>query len=417
MLQQKYLPAEPRTGYRKRSLKTALSARTAQVNHCRTPQQSRNRRRGGDARRVSSTPLMQMFQQFARVSWMLLLLCLPAAAGAAHLDVAVGKPFPDLEFASLLDPQDYAKLGLDRTAGPVRLSDVPGRFLAIEFFNKSCRPCQRQVREMESFYQELLAEGGGTPPVRVLAVAVGNQARYLPAYREKRNLTYPIAADAEFEQWRRLGEPGRTPFIVFLRREPEGWVLNSFHFGIHERESLAEQARGLRDPRVARGAADVVSPLRDAHEAMPFSADELRTLAGDALGRVAGRELQVEEVDLGKRGVVYQTRLPLSGRRLYARAVTRAPVCEVCHAVHFLFVFDDTGQVLGFEPVHVTKYGNVVWSPEEVETFARHLQGRRLQGLAFDPEVDAVTSATMTSALIYDEVRRTAVLLEELANR
>ena len=42
------------------------------------------------------------------------------------------------------------------------------------------------------------------------------------------------------------------------------------------------------------------------------------------------------------------------------------------------------------------------------------LRNRPMAELAFDVEVDAVTSATMSAALIFDEVRRTAALLSRL---
>jgi hypothetical protein len=348
---------------------------------------------------------------------LLLLLWLPARGHAAYLDVSPGRAFPDLEFPSLLDPTDYAKLGLDRTQGPVRLGDIPGPYLAIEFFNKSCRPCQSQVREMEAYYQGLLAGGGGTPAVRVLAVAVGNQAKYLPKYRRKRQLSYPIAADPEFEQWRRLGEPGRTPFTVFLYRRGEEWVLNSYHFGIHDRERLAKHGQAMLEGREEPVDGLDTPPVADRDEGMPISAEALKSLAAVLFERVAGRRLPVETLDMGAYGTVYTTRLPLSGSRLYARAATRAPVCEVCHAVQFLYAFDEAGVVLGFEPLQVTKYGNAYWDEEDIAYFSSRIEGRRISELRFDSQVDTVTSATMTSALIYDEVRRTGDLLKALRSR
>ena len=120
---------------------------------------------------------------------------------------------------------------------------------------------------------------------------------------------------------------------------------------------------------------------------------------------------------MGAYGIVYRARIPLSGRRIYARAATRAPVCVVCHAVEFMYVFDETGVILVFEPIQVTKYGNAYWDEDDLAHFTSRLEGRRLTELKFDSEVDTVTSATMTSALIYDEVRRSRALLQELQRR
>jgi hypothetical protein len=227
-------------------------------------------------------------------------------------------------------------------------------------------------------------------------------------------MTYPIAADPHFEQWRRMGEPGRTPFIVFLRRVGSGWVLNSYHFGVHDQAELADRGLAMLEGRTARIDGDNVPPRRDRHQKMPLSASELVSRVGLMFARIAGRELPVETLDLGDGEIVYRSRIPLNGRWLYGRAATRAPVCEVCHAVHFLYVFDGDGVVMDFQPVHVTKYGNEEWSAEDVDYFTQRLSGRHLQNLDFDPGIDTVTAATMTSALIYDEVRRTQALLEKL---
>ena len=37
-----------------------------------------------------------------------------------------------------------------------------------------------------------------------------------------------------------------------------------------------------------------------------------------------------------------------------------------------------------------------------------------MKGLSFDPEMDAVSMATMSSALIFDEIRRAVELLKSL---
>ena len=95
-----------------------------------------------------------------------------ACATPTHLEIEAGKAFPDLELSSLMHAEDYGKLGMDRAEGSFRISEISGDYLVIEFFNKSCVPCQRQVREMESYYKELSSGEGGSP-IRVLAVAVG----------------------------------------------------------------------------------------------------------------------------------------------------------------------------------------------------------------------------------------------------
>jgi hypothetical protein len=97
---------------------------------------------------------------------------------------------------------------------------------------------------------------------------------------------------------------------------------------------------------------------------------------------------------------------------------SRSAICDVCHDVHFFYLFDATGRVLGLEPLQLTKYGNVEWNATDLKGFLGNLSGRSLRGSwSFDPKVDAVTSATMTSAIIFDSLDQGRQLLKELAGQ
>ncbi|MDW7710061.1 MAG: TlpA disulfide reductase family protein [Deferrisomatales bacterium] len=346
----------------------------------------------------------------------LALLMLPLSAGpvrAGHLAVLPGEPVPDLEFEGLLVPEDYPRLGLPEGAGGFRLSQVAGEVLVLEFFNKACAPCQRQVRFLEAFHRTVEA-GGLRGRVRILAVAVGNEARYLGTYRESRGLTFAIAADPQFDQWQRLGDPGRTPFTMVLSRQEGEWVLSSSHFGVQlETEFLAHTRAALQGGVRPRHPRELEVAPAKAFE-MPLDAAGFREAAQRLLARAVGRPVTLDLMTLQDGTRLY--RAAAGGRRLdaYARLASREPVCEVCHAVHFLFAFDSRGRLLGFEPVHVTKYGNEEWDEDDNRFFEGRLKGRTMAGMRFDPDVDAVTMATMTSALIFDEVRRSADLVRLL---
>jgi thiol-disulfide isomerase/thioredoxin len=343
--------------------------------------------------------------------WFALGLAQPAAA--AHMLVVPGEPVPDLEFEELLAAEDYPRLGLPQRKGPFRLSQVPGEVLIVEFFNKSCVPCQRQVRHLEAFYQELLG-GELAGRVRVLAVAAGNQAKYLYKYRESRGLTYPIAADPQFDQWRRLGDPGRTPFSLFLRKKDGLWTLVNSYFGVQlESEFRAHTRFALSGESVPYHPRAGEAP-EEPHFALPLEAPGIQEAAVRLLSRAAGAQVTVQVLALAQGTSVYRAFRQGKPLDLYARLASRGAVCEVCHAVHFLFAFDSKGRVLGFEPIHVTKVGNEEWDPEDNRFFEGRLAGRPMAGLQFDPEMDAVSMATMSSALIFDEVRRSADLVKLL---
>lgn len=347
-----------------------------------------------------------------RVFAALALLLTPAGlcwGGQGGLAVRPGQAFPNLKFDELVAPDDYATLGLSDRRGSFHLTDIPGELLVLEFFNRYCLTCWRQSPQLESL-GKLLVPGGLGGRVRILSVGAGNTVQELRQFRAEQRATYPIATDPLFDRYNDLGEPGGTPFTAFLRRRGPSWVLADSHVGFFGDVELLARARvllgegtdgveGVDDGTAVRGTSDA-------------AADEGRVRA--FLTRVAGEPVTVEPVDLPGAQRVYRA-LGASGAPLglYARLATRAPLCDLCHRIRFLFAFDDDAVTRAFEPLYLTKFGNALWSEEDTAKFNARLAGRKMDELGFDAEVDAVTSATMSSALIYDEVRRTAARLRE----
>ncbi len=363
-------------------------------------------RHGGVRRRFRAAVALALFG--------ILLPAVVGASGRVELNTALGAVFPDMEFGPLLAPEDYTYLGLTAREGGFRLGEVPGELLVMEFFSPYCLTCQRQGRYLETFHRAV-RDGDLAERVRLLTVGVGSRAKELLKFRSELGLSYPVTADTFFERLLELGDPGGTPFTVFLLRREGRWVLADFHLGFQGDAELMARSRALVEGRAEVVADTAEDGDRDHHPPLGLSEVEQAQRARQFLSRVAGEDVRVVTVVLPNQGRVYQT-LAADGSPggLFARIASRDPVCDVCHAVHFLFAFDAAGQVRGFEPIHVTKYGNELWSAEDVARLDGRLRNRLMAELAFDVEVDAVTSATMSSALIFDEVRRTAARLPRL---
>lgn len=345
----------------------------------------------------------------------LVLAALPAAGGGASLAVQPGGVVPDMVFDGLLAPEDYAALGLPRGEGRFRLSEVPGELLVLEFFNRYCLTCQRQAGYLDTFW-EVVRSGDLAGRVGVLGVGVGNRPRDLASFRREFGAGYPLAADPTFDRLRELGDPGGTPFTAFLLRREAGWLLADHHLGLQGDVELMARVRVLLAGRAGLASA-APDPPRDRRRLQsPLSSAEELERARAFLSRVSGRTVEVAVRTLADGTRVFEARAPDdTPTGLYGRVGSREPVCDICHAVHFFFAFDAQGTARGFEPIHVTKYGNELWSEADVARTVRALEGRRLADLEFDPDVDAVTSATMSSALIFDEMRRAASLAAELS--
>lgn len=133
-----------------------------------------------------------------------------------------------------------------------------------------------------------------------------------------------------------------------------------------------------------------------------------------------GKVSQFDKVNLKSVDSLYTCIVEHEGksRRFFARAISRPPTCDLCHDVHFIYVFDSSGEVLKFEPIQLTKYGNKPWDKSDVAKMRERILGRYIaKPYLFNPEVDAVSSATITSAIIIDAVFRGEKLLEELRDK
>ena len=105
--------------------------------------------------------------------------------------------------------------------------------------------------------------------------------------------------------------------------------------------------------------------------------------------------------------IVYEGRS--ENEKYFAVVVNRESVCDICHAIQFIYVFDENGNIADFEPIHLTKYGNKKWSEKDIAEMRQRIVGRSILhpvNFDFDSEVDAVSSATITSAVIFQSLTK-----------
>lgn len=110
-----------------------------------------------------------------------------------------------------------------------------------------------------------------------------------------------------------------------------------------------------------------------------------------------------EILDTGK--VVFVTALKprRDGVYLFSILETKPSLCDICHDSHFLYIIDQDGVFKDFIALQLTKLGNIQWTEEDVGKIKQQIVGKSAFGeFPFDPKVDAVTTATMSSGLIYD---------------
>jgi peroxiredoxin len=350
--------------------------------------------------------------------FLLLATSLILAAGSAA-ELRYGTPFPEtgLRLSDSTPHKNF--LGIDNPAR-FTLSDVRGDIVLVEFMNVHCPHCQMQAPSYNELYKEIEASPAGKGRVKMLGIAVGNLPQEVEAFQAAYQVQFPIVADSDFTIWRSIdGEA--TPYTVYVRQTKPGQpgIVAGSHLGLNTHyEALLAELLKLADtsPDTMLAAAVQVTKKQDLI-AKHFSQDELEYRVRSAFVASGGGIRDFAKLSLRSGRQVYAAQMQTgeNQRVLFAEVVSRQSVCDICHDVLFIYIFDLQGQVYGFESLQLTKYGNVNWTSQEIATMRGRLLGKSLlQKHRYNPQVDAISSATITSAIIIDSLNQGAALLEEL---
>ncbi|MDX2481111.1 MAG: redoxin domain-containing protein [Desulfuromusa sp.] len=330
-----------------------------------------------------------------------------------------GKLFPEVPLPAPLDPAQRSYLGLTDNQ-PFTLSQVEGRIVLVEILNVLCPHCVRQTKPYNQLYRMIEADPETRGRIKMLGVAVANDDEAIDDFVVIYSVAFPVISDRHFKLHKAL-RAGPTPFSLYLLRDhpDETFVVTDTHLGNdYKMDELFDYLKDLLSMNASeftslpQDEAKVENDLRP-----PQSETEIAEMVKDAFATQGKDFNNFRRLDLSSNRWVYTATITRDGRSqpIFAEVTNRSAICDICHSVHFFYVFDQTGQVLDFAPLHLTKYGNVEWNRAEIDHFARRVVGKRLSGSwNFDPKTDALTSATMTSAIIFDDLGQGRELLEEL---
>jgi peroxiredoxin len=358
-----------------------------------------------------------------RILLAVLLLWVPTPLASADdvPTIAGGALFPELQMA-LESPGDRAYLGLV-AGGPFTPSQVATKVLLVELLNVHCVHCQMQTPAYNELFKLLEGNPVTRGNVKMLGVALGNLPGEVERFRQGYQVPFPVVADPQFKVNKALGALS-TPFSIIVRQDRPGHagIVVDTHSGLNtDYLRLAAQLQELTRADFATLRRDGETVVRARTSVVPpYGNEELELKVRDAFIATGGRILECEPVTLRSGRRVYTA---LMGRgdakvRLFAEVTSRQSVCDICHDIHFIYLFNSSGRIVGFEPLQVTKYGNVLWTAAEAAQMRQHLVGQYLSApRPFDPDLDAVTSATISSAMIFDSVASGEELLQELGAR
>jgi hypothetical protein len=259
--------------------------------------------------------------------------------------------------------------------------------------------------------------------IKLIGIALGNTPEEVAVFRRTYQVPFPIVADPRFIANRALGASA-TPFSIYVRQASSGipGTVAKTHLGLDtDYQKVFKELQQLVSADPAELRRRGAQAVRTQSAVMPLYSDQdLESLVRKAFIDTGGNLVEFEKVDLRSERRVYTAvlRRGQNVARLFAEVASRETVCDICHDVHFIYLFDSNARIIGFEPLQVTKYGNVMWSKEEQAWMRQRVVGQYLTApRPFDPKVDAVTSATISSAIIFDSISQGEALLEELRQK
>ena len=355
-----------------------------------------------------------------------------AASDADMSKLQPGMPLPALSIRGEITPEQRQYLGLRKgflgmfAAKEFTPSDVNADVLVIEFYNVYCTSCQRQAPVMSELFQRVNSREAMRKRVRFFGIGAGNTESEAAMFMRRYSLEFPMFADPDFFNYEAIGDPGATPLTLIVKKNGKDLRIVSAHAGLVKSVDffMTEIQKALTgDPGAFAVEAKQTQPDTIAKRPrldLNMSAEEVQKRVLESMRKATDGSITFETVlkkTYPRSGDIYVATAVQSGVaiNLYAQVVSRPPTCDVCHGVHFILVFDADGLLSYFEPLHLTKYGNVKWSAYDTQHMQRKLIGLDVrQPFSYDPSVDSVTTATMTSVLIFNSVQRLRDVVREI---
>lgn len=344
------------------------------------------------------------------------------ADGAKKTDETAEYGFGNLDLSGLSD-SDKNYLGLKVDAKPV-LRNVNADMIIFEFISVYCPSCQMQSPIFNQLYSALEADSALRDKVKMIGVGAGNNKNEVDQFRQSREVTFPILPDPNFAIYKMLADSVRTPYTLILMRDKSGnFVSVGSHTGlIRSYESFLADIKAAmqydEDSIKLKQQEQLDATGAISRTELKLSGEELMAKVKGTMAVISGDEsinIALKPIPGLKDSKVYEG-TDNKGAKYFAAVVNRESVCDICHAIQFIYVFNEKGNVVGFEPIHLTKYGNKVWNETDVQKMRQRVIGRSiLQPVSFEPKVDAVTSATITSAVVFEALSQGREIFQYIA--
>ena len=208
---------------------------------------------------------------------------------------------------------------------------------------------------------------------------------------------------------------------VFLLQDDEEKLVTRFAVGegplislVNDLGRIVYRARSLTSGKakgLLQGTAEEFTPNLTERELLRMMQGSMRAVESSV------ERVEVQELENGEMIYLGFVSGEIENKALFGRIVSKYSICDICHDTHFYYIIDQEGRLIYFNPIHVTKYGNLNWNYQDIVMLRSRLIGKDLfKPLPFDPSVDAVSQATMSSYLIFEGLNETKIVLKDYSD-
>lgn len=127
-------------------------------------------------------------------------LCRPAAGEA------IARPAPEVSAGRWLN------------SAPLRLADLRGRVVLLEFWTFACWNCQHVEPAMKRWHADYGARGLTVIGVHTPELEIEKDPANVERYVREHGIAYPVAVDNDFATWKRYGNQAWPALYLIDRR-------------------------------------------------------------------------------------------------------------------------------------------------------------------------------------------------------
>ncbi|MCK5826448.1 MAG: redoxin family protein, partial [Desulfuromusa sp.] len=257
--------------------------------------------------------------------------------------IGSGALFPEVPLPAPLESDQRTYLGLVDDQ-PFTLQQIEGRVALVEILNVHCPHCIRQTKPYSELYDMLEADPETQGKIKIIGVAVANDDEAIDDFVVIYGVHYPIISDHDFKLHSAL-QAGATPFSLYLlRNQPgENFVVTDTHLGNdYKMDKLFSYLKDLLTINSSDFVTTQAEEAAGKSTLLPSqSEEEISAMIKDTFAAQGNDLNNFHKLDLPSGRRVYTATLTQNGQSqpIFAEVNSRSAICDVCHDVHFFYVF------------------------------------------------------------------------------